>query len=102
MPNNAMQFQPFDALKGFKEALRQVEKNIENKKAFDDDFLVSLDYKLQKIKIGDSILIKYYYNLEYIETIDIVQKVDKLKKMLILKNTHICLDDIIDITIINK
>ena len=97
MPNNAMQFQPFDALKGFKEALRQVEKNIENKKAFDDDFLVSLDYKLQKIKIGDSILIKYYYNLEYI-----VQKVDKLKKMLILKNTHICLDDIIDITIINK
>ena len=41
MQNNidrAVQFMPFDALKGFREALEQVEKFTEDKKEFCDDY----------------------------------------------------------------
>lgn len=97
MPNRASQFMPFDALKGYREALEQVEKIVENKKQLDFDYLNELDKKLKQIKINDKVYIKYYYNYEYNESIDIVKKIDYINKNITFKNIKIDVDDILNI-----
>ena len=100
MLNRAVQFQPFDALKGFKEALREVEKIKEDKKDFMDDYFISLNKKIYSLKKEDKVLVKYYYNLEYIETIDNIKKIDFTNKNLYLKNCKINFEDIIYIDVV--
>lgn len=100
MQNNidrAVQFMPFDALKGFREALEQVEKFTEDKKEFCDDYFYVLNQKINKLKIGEKVLIKHYYELEYIETISVIKRIDKVYKKIYLVNSIIEIDDIIDI-----
>ena len=100
MQNNidrAVQFMPFDALKGFREALEQVEKFSEDKKEFSDDYFYVLNQKINKLKIGEKILIKHCYELEYVETIDVIKKIDKVYKKLYLLNSVIEIDDIVEV-----
>ena len=87
MPNNidrAVQFKAFDALKGFREALEEVENNI----------FLELDKKLNKLNKGDYILVKFYNDLEYLETRGIVKEVKN--NILYLENTKIEFKDIVD------
>lgn len=100
MQNNidrAVQFMPFDALNGFREALEQVEKFTEDKKEFCDDYFDNLNIKINSLKVGDKVLIKHYYELEYIETISVIKRIDKVYKKIYLVNSIIEIDDIIDI-----
>ena len=100
MQNNidrAVQFMPFDALKGFREALEQVEKFCEDKKEFCDDYFDVLNQKINKLKINDKVLIKHYYELEYIETISVIKRIDKVYKKIYLVNSVIEFDDIIEV-----
>ena len=100
MQNNidrAVQFMPFDALKGFREALEQVEKFSEDKKEFSDDYFYVLNQKINKLKIGEKVLIKHYYELEYVETISVIKRIDKVYKKIYLVNSIIEFDDIIEI-----
>ena len=97
--DRASQFLPFDALKGFKEAILLKEKKEENKKILFDDFNDILNLKLKKIKKGDIIKIKFFYNLEYIETVSEVKEINYSFKYLLLSNSKIYFDDILDITI---
>ncbi len=100
MQNNidrAVQFMPFDALKGFREALEKVEKFSEDKKEFSDDYFYVLNQKINKLKIGEKVLIKHYYELEYVETIDVIKKIDKVYKKLYLLNSVIEFDDIVEV-----
>ena len=65
MQNNierAKQFMPFDALKGFREMLRFVEKQKLEKKDFSSDFLIVLDEKLKNLKKGMNIKVTYYFD----------------------------------------
>lgn len=104
MQNNierSKQFMPFDALKGFREMLRFVEKQKLEKKEFSSDFLIILDEKIKKLKKGDNIKITYFYELNYIETSGIVKSIDVANQTLILLNTNIDFDDIMNIEIIN-
>lgn len=98
--NRAVQFLPFDALKGFKEALLAKEKELENKKNLSEDASEVLNTKLQKLTPKMNIRIKYYCNLEYIETHSIIKKIDKTYRKIYLSNTIINFDDILDIEII--
>ena len=98
--NRAVQFMPFDALSGFKEALKEVERIVANKKELSEDYFEYLNDKIKQIKIGDNIKIKYYYNLEYIESFGIIKKIDYINKVIYLMNTKIPIDDIVDIDII--
>ena len=87
MPNNidrAVQFKAFDALKGFREALEEVE----------DNTFLELDKKLNKLNKGEYILVKFYNDLEYLETRGIVKGVKN--NILFLENTKIELKDIVD------
>ena len=80
MQNNldrAKQFLPFDALKGFRKALEEKEKIYENKKDLSDDYFHNLDIKIKNVKKDMNVRIKYYHDLEYIETTGVVKKIDK-------------------------
>lgn len=100
MQNNierAKQFMPFDALKGFREMLHFVEKQKLEKKDFSSDFLIVLDEKLNNLKKGMNIKVTYFCDLNYIDTCGIVKSVDVINQSLILLNTKINFDDIMDI-----
>ena len=98
--DRAKLFLPFDALKGLQESLRMVEKIKEDKLILSDDINDELNDKFNKLNIGDKVLIKYYYNLEYIESSGIIKKIDYDNENIYLMNTVINIDDIIDIKII--
>ena len=103
MQNNierAKQFMPFDALKGFREMLRFVEKQKLEKKEFTSDFLIVLDEKIKSLKKGMNIKVTYFYDLNYIETCGVVKSVDVINQTLFLLNTNINFDDIMDIEIL--
>ena len=98
--NRAVQFLPFDALKGFKEALLAKEKELEDKKNLSEDASEILNNTLQKLAPKMNIKIKYYCNLEYIETHSMIKKIDKTYRRIYLTNTIINFDDILEIEII--
>lgn len=103
MQNNdfrAKQFLSFDSLKGFKEMLKQVEIKKDNKIILEEDNKQYLDSILNKLNINDKVLIKYYYLTEYIETISIIKKIDKINKKIYLKDSIIDIENIIDIKVI--
>ena len=103
MQNNdfrAKQFLPFDSLKGFKERLKQVEIKKDNKLILEEDNKQYLDSILNKLNINDKVLIKYYYLTEYIETISIIKKIDKINKKIYLEDSIIDIENIIDIKVI--
>lgn len=92
MQNNdfrAKQFLPFDALKGFKEALKIIELKVDN-----------IDYVnkiINKLEIGSRVTIKYYVDFEYVETNGIVKKIEN--KKIYLLDSIINFEDIIDVMI---
>ena len=98
--DRAKLFLPFDALKGLQEHLRMVEKCVEDKVILSDDLYDDLNDKFNSLKVGDNILVKYYYNLEYIESSGIIKKIDYYSKNIYLMNGIISIDDIIDIKVI--
>jgi hypothetical protein len=100
--DRAKQFLPFDALKGYREAIAMVEKQFEEKKELSLDLEERLNEKISQIKKGDNVTVKYYYDLEYIETTGKVKKIDEVYKNITLLNTTISFDDIIDIDLIDK
>lgn len=88
---SAKLFSPFAALKGFEEAIKKVENSFNNQNE------LSIDEKIQKLKIGDSITIKYFYGFDYIETSGKIIDIDKPNKIIKILNSEISFEDIIDI-----
>jgi len=104
MQNNldrAKQFLPFDALKGFRESLEFIERQQEDIKDLDDYEKDIINIKINSLKKGDKVNIKYYYNFEYIEMIGIIKKIDFVYKSLYFLNTKIDFDDILNLDILN-
>ena len=97
--DRAKLFLPFDALKGLQEHLRIVEKVSEEMIILSDDIYDDLNDKFIDLKVGDNVLIKYYYNLEYIESSGIIKKIDYNNKNIYLMNSIINVDDVVDIQI---
>ena len=77
--------------------IEQVEKFTEDKKEFCDDYFDNLNIKINSLKIGEKVLIKHYYELEYVETISVIKRIDKVYKKIYLVNSIIEFDDIIEI-----
>ena len=82
--SRAKQFLPFDALSGFKEALKEKEIKKEAKIELSEDSLQELENKLNELEKGSIIKLKYYKNNRYIETIGTVAKIDYMRKKIIL------------------
>ncbi len=103
MENNdfrAKQFLPFDALKGFYDAIGQ--KNIlkQDKKVLSEDTFKELNNKINKIKKGDTVQIKYYLGFDYVKIAGVIERIDKVYKKIYISNSIIDVDDIIDIELI--
>lgn len=93
------QFLPFDALKGFKEAL--VEKEIEYDKRIDltEDSYIELENQLNKIQKGSKVKIKYYKNKKYIEIVGEVTNIDYIRKKIRINDENINIYDIVGIDV---
>ena len=97
--SRAQIFQSFDALKGFREILREQERIVVPKKILSEDDLAELDYKVHQIEVGMIIQITYYDNGQYIQIEGIVSKLNLDTKMIQIVKTKLELKKIINILI---
>ena len=96
----AKQFLPFDALKGLQEALREKEREYEEKKDLSEDTLNDLNNKFNQIDNGSLVKITFYKNGKYSEIKGRVTNIDYVKKKIqINKEYNINICDIIDILV---
>lgn len=95
--SRAQIFQSFDALKGFRETLKEKERVIVPKKILSEDDLAELDYKVHQIKVGMMIQITYYDNGQYIQIEGIVSKINLDTKMIQIVKTKINFKLVVDI-----
>ena len=97
MENNdrARQFLPFDALKGFKEALKEREINTVEKILLTEEKEKELSYYLSQTKRLMMVKIVYYNNSSYIEVKGIVTKIDLIDKSITIVKNKIYLKDIL-------
>ena len=98
--SRAKQFLPFDALKGFSEALREKEIEYEEKRDLSEESLIELNDKFNQIEKDRYVKIKYYKNGRYIEVEGIITNIDYIKKKIqINKDRNINTCDIVSITV---
>lgn len=90
-------FLPFDALKGFKEALREKEKVLVEKKILSIEEKEKIFNKISQIKKGMIIKIIYFENNEYIELEGMVSSIDFVYQNLKIVKKEIKFNDILDI-----
>ena len=96
----AKQFLPFDALKGLQEALREKEREYEEKKDLSEDTLNELNNKFNQIDNGSLVKITFYKNGKYSEIKGRVTNIDYVKKKIqINKEYNINICDIVNILI---
>ena len=94
----AKQFLPFDALKGFQEALRKKEIEYIPKKDLSEDVKEELGEILSSLDAGENIKVKYYNISQYEYILGKVKKIDKIKRKIIFQNaSEIKFDNIIEI-----
>ena len=98
--SRAKQFLPFDALVGFREALREKETEQEYKKELAEESLEELERQLNRLEKGSKTKIKYYKNKKYKEIDGIVTNIDYTKKKIQVnreENINVC--DIVEIEV---
>jgi hypothetical protein len=90
-------FLPFDALKGFQEALREKEKILVDKKILSQEEKEKIANKLIQLKKGMIVKIIYFENHEYIELEGMISKIDLVYQKLKIVTKEIQFTDILDI-----
>ena len=93
--NRAKQFMPFDALKGFQEALREKEKIIVPKRELSEEQKQELDYQLQQIQKMDVVTVEYFQTGEYVQVTGVVTRIDMNAKVIVIVNIRIAFEDIV-------
>ena len=103
MQNNidrAKQFLPFAALKGYEEALRKKEEELEyiDRYELSIDRLEDITNKLNNIN-NNIVDITYFNNNKYINIIGYVTKIDNIYKYIIINKNKIYFSNILDIKV---
>lgn len=94
--NRAKQFMPFDALKGFREALEEKERVVVQKRELSEEQKEELDFKLRQIRKMDMITVEYFHDGEYVQVTGVVSRIDETSRVLKIVNTKIEFEDIIN------
>ena len=81
------QFLPYDALNGIFDMASYVENNK------DKEYL--LKKKINSLKINDKVIIKFYYDLDYYESMGIITKIEK--DYIYFMESKIAKEDIIEV-----
>lgn len=97
--NRAKQFIPFDALKGFREALAEKERIIISQKELSEEKKSELNNTLKQLKEMDMLTVKYYANGEYIQLTGIVTMIDRRNCILKVVTVEIPFENIYDLQI---
>lgn len=93
--DRARQFLPFDALKGFSDAIREKEVEYVEKKELSDEQIEEICNKINELEKDDKVEIKYYKNKQYKEITGNIQEINYSKKKIILyENININFSDI--------
>ena len=95
--DRAKQFMPFDALKGFREALEEKEKIEVIKKDLSEEVKEELSLKLNSLEIGDKIKVIYYKNKEYKQIKGSLKQVNRYQRYIVVENKKIQMDNIFKI-----
>lgn len=95
--NHAQIFLSFDALKGFRERLKEQERIIVPPKILSEDDLNELDRKIKQLKIGMIIQITYFDHDQYIQLKGMLSKISYENKTLQIVKSRIAFQDIVDI-----
>ncbi|MGN1148486.1 MAG: YolD-like family protein [Lachnospiraceae bacterium] len=95
--DRAKQFMPFDALKGFREALKEKEKVTVPKIELSEYARDELDRKLHQVEKNDIVTVVYFCEGEYLKITGMVARLDTTARILRIVNTKISFDDIYDI-----
>ena len=106
MPINerAKIFAPFDALKGFRELLKEQEFIKEEKKELSDDMIEELSSVINSLKIGFIIEVNHYNEKEkaYQKTVGVLTKIDQIYHCISIVKSKIKIEDIYSITILQE
>ena len=97
--NRAKQFMPFDALKGFREALEEKERVVVSKRELSEEQKEELDFKLRQIHMLDMITAEYFHDGEYVQVTGVVSRIDETSKVLKIVNTKMKFEDIVDLQV---
>lgn len=100
MAQRAQQFQSFDALKGFREILKQQEIVIVPKKILSEDDYALLNQLVYQIQVGMMIRIVYYEHGQYIQLEGKVSKINLDTKFLQIVKTKINLKSVVELEIL--
>ncbi|MFW5650363.1 MAG: YolD-like family protein [Acetivibrio ethanolgignens] len=95
--SRAKQFMPFEALKGFREALLEKERIIVPKRELSEDQKAELDYKLRQLRRMDMVTAEYFQNGEYVQLTGVVSGIDETSRVLRIVNTKIPFEAISDL-----
>lgn len=93
----AKQFMPFDALKGFREAMAEKERIIVPKRDLSDEQKEELGRKIRQIQKKDIITVEFFQNREYMRVTGMVTRIDGASRVLEIVNTRIAFTDISDL-----
>jgi hypothetical protein len=95
--DRAKLFLPFDALKGFREALAEKERIVVPKTELSEDRKEELDRLLHQIKPGDIITVVYFHNEEYVQLTGMLSRISLSGRTLSIVQTRISFADIYSI-----
>ena len=92
----AKQFQPFDALRGLKEAIAAKEKVPTPRRYLSEDSIAEIDKILSSLRKGQIVTVVYYgvYEQDYLQLTGPVMKVDPYWNNLQIGNTTIDFSEI--------
>ncbi len=96
--DRAKQFMPFDALKGFQEALREKERICVPKRSLSEEERAKLDRELARIGKMDMVEAEYFQDGEYVCVRGMVAAVSRQEGWLRIVNTQIRFEDIVRLT----
>ena len=95
--DRAKQFMPFDALKGFQEALREKEKICVPRRSLSEEERVRLDRKLAGIRKTDMVETEYFQDGEYVRVKGMVSGINRQEGWLQVVNTRIAFENIAEL-----
>ena len=93
----AKQFMPFDALKGFREALAEKERVTVPKKEFSEEYSAGLDGRLRRIRRKDFVTAEYYRDGEYVRVTGEVTGISAGEQVLVVGDERIPFRDLSDL-----
>lgn len=95
-------FQSFDALKGFRELLKEKERIQVPPRILSEDDLEELDRKIHQVRAGDMLQIEYWDQGAYLRMTGKVSCIDLENRRFQLVKQKILLEHIVDIQFIDQ